>query len=136
MALLPNNGFFPSNSHVSATFSISFNSGNSGTWLIFLLSFWGQTAFNQSQGQGWRELAERRRAAWNEEGGGEHKGHFQIPTGMVLREGRRQSICQRYTCHRGTFFFRQFGSGILGTGYPWGGAANGVGEGGNKCRRD
>jgi len=29
------------------------------------------------------------RAAWVQEEGGEHKGHFQIPAGMVVRGGRR-----------------------------------------------
>jgi len=69
--------------------------------------------------------------AWDEEVGGEHKGHFQISTWIVVRGRRRQSILH---ISQRSIFFRQRGSGILGTGCPWKGAANGVGEGGG-CRR-
>jgi len=35
-----------------------------------------------------------RSGPWDEGAGGVHKGHFYIPAGMVVRGGRRQSICQ------------------------------------------
>jgi len=35
-----------------------------------------------------------RSGPWDEGGGGAHKEHFHIPTGMVVRGGRRHSICQ------------------------------------------
>jgi len=49
-----------------------------------------------------------RSGLWDEGTGGVHKGHFQIPAGMVVRGGRRQSICNRcYICHREAFLGRQ-----------------------------
>ena len=35
-----------------------------------------------------------RRASQDKGARGVHKGHFHIPGGMVVRGGRRQSICQ------------------------------------------
>ena len=43
---------------------------------------------------------------------------------MVVRGGRRQSICQQ-VCHKRTFFLCQKGFGILGTGYLRGGGCRG-----------
>jgi len=36
-----------------------------------------------------------RSGPWDEWIGGVHKGHFHIPAGMVVRGGRRKSICQQ-----------------------------------------
>ena len=35
-----------------------------------------------------------RSGPWDEGTGGVYKGHFQIPTGIVVRRGRSQDICQ------------------------------------------
>jgi len=35
-----------------------------------------------------------RSGLWDKGAGGVHKEHFHIPAGMVVRGGRRQSICQ------------------------------------------
>ena len=63
----------------------------------------------------------RRSGPWDEGTGGVHKGHFQIPAGMVVREGRRQArpyANRRYICHREAFFPRQRDFDTPGTAYP------------------
>jgi len=41
-----------------------------------------------------------------------HRGHLQVPCGMSVRGGRRQSIC-----HKEAFYVRQTDSDILGSGH-------------------
>ena len=71
---------------------------------------------------------------WGRRWHGRHRGHFQIPCGIVVRGGRRQIM--RYICHRGASDVRQMDSDILDNGYrPMGGErASGEGgrNGGNK----
>ena len=53
--------------------------------------------FNQKSGSRMVEGKQRcSRGPWDEGTGGVHKGHFHIPlaAGMVVRGGRRQSMCQ------------------------------------------
>jgi len=50
-----------------------------------------------------------------------HKGHFQLPVGMVVRGGRRQFICHPalHICHKRVFCVRQTDLHILGSeGHP------------------
>jgi len=57
-------------------------------------------------------------AVW---GRGVHKGHFQLPVGMVVRGGRRQFICHPalHICHKRVFCVRQTDLHILGSeGHP------------------
>jgi len=49
-----------------------------------------------------------------------HRGYFQVPCRMVVRGGRKQSICHcrlRYICHKEAFYIRQTDSKILGSEY-------------------
>jgi len=50
-----------------------------------------QSESGSRMGEGKRRC---RSGPWDEGAGGVHKGHFYIPAGMVVRGGRRQSICQ------------------------------------------
>jgi len=44
-----------------------------------------------------------------------HRGHFQVPCGMTVRGGRRQSICHPVLLE--AFYVRQTDSDILGSEY-------------------
>jgi len=53
-------------------------------------------------------------AAWGKGLRGVHRGNFQVPIGMMVRVGRRQSICHpEFPCHRGAFYVRQMDYDIL-----------------------
>jgi len=78
----------------------------------------------------WSVAVWGRRWLWR----GRHKGHFQIPCGIVVRGERRQpNAILHYICHRAAFDVRQMDSDILDNGYrPMGGkelVARGEGTG-------
>jgi len=59
-----------------------------------------------------------RSGPWDEETGGVHKGPFHIPAGIVVRGGRRQSICQpALHMSQRSFFPRQRDFDTPGTVY-------------------
>jgi len=72
-----------------------------------------------------------RSVPWYEGTGGVHKVHFHIPAGMVVRGGRRQSICQPalHMSQRSLFFLVKGTLTHLTLSIIRGGAGRVAGEG-------